>query len=117
MIATEPFNLNGHPVTRVAVMGIIVEALPRPRHLALSGSHLFFFFVLLLLVSAPIARRAVDDGTGRIQCAYYANSVDEGGVSYSDLQVILRLLAPVAELITPLTRLSLPGGLSGQHSR
>lgn len=62
---SEPFNLNGHPVTRVAVMGIIVEALPRPRHLALS----------------------VDDGTGRIQCAYYANSVDEGGVPYSDLQV------------------------------
>lgn len=54
--ATEPFNLNGHPVTRVAVMGIIVEALPRPRHLALSGSHLFF--VLLCSPSFWSAHRS-----------------------------------------------------------
>jgi len=55
---SEPFNLYGHPVARVSVMGVIVEALPRPHHLSIS----------------------VDDGTGCIQCSYFSNSVHAGAV-------------------------------------
>lgn len=34
----EPFNLHGHPIVRVAIMGVIVEALPRPNRLSLMGT-------------------------------------------------------------------------------